>query len=332
MYINTYQGQKVSDNRADIWRLQAQLDNQGLIDALKQEDAGIRRRAAAALRAIGATDAVEALRRALVNEEDPEVKAILAAALKDLSDMPEDVLTNDVEISDSLVQVNNLIDMLKSDEPAQIIDAAHQLGELGDKIAVEPLVVIFNSPKSSIEVKLSVAEALLKLDGAPVEVALLAALRHNDWHIRRNGAAILGQLKAEWAVEPLSHALRDAHSTVRRTARAALQRIGTPEAVDALHRRPSQTQPLDQPKPRPKPRPSSPNIPETIPSAPRDGLLNRLRAQQEAYRKDEEASQSDVPVGKHQRPTKPLDPNVVQDYLDQQQPSSDEDNPDETNN
>lgn len=323
----------MSDNKSDLWRLQAQLDNQGLIDALKQEDAGIRRRAAAALRAVGAKNAVPHLRTALINEQDPEVKAILAAALEDLSDMSEDVLTEDVEIGENLVQVNKLIDMLQSEDTGQIIDAAQQLGDIGDQIAVEPLVLVFNSPKSSIEVKLAVAEALLKLDGAPVEVALLAALRHNDWHIRRNGAAILGQLKAEWAVEPLSNALRDAHSTVRRTARAALQRIGTPEAVDALHRRPSQTQKLDQPKPRPKPRPSTSNAPETIPSAPRDGLLNRLQAQQRAYAQDQKVHEDESVAG-HQRPTKPLDPNVVQDYLDNKQDESDGDNPspDETAN
>lgn len=305
----------MSDNRSDLWRLQAQLDNQGLIDALNQEDAGIRRRAAAALRAIGAKDAVDALRRALASERDPEVKAIIASALQDLSDMSEEPLAENVEISESLVQTNKLIDMLKSEDPGQIIDAAHQLGDVGDKIAVEPLVMVFNSPRSSIEVKLAVAEALLKLDGAPVEVALLAALRHTDWHIRRNGAAILGQLKAEWAIEPLSNALRDNHSTVRRTARAALQRIGTKEALDALHRRPSQTQPLDKPKARLKSRQSSSDAPETIPSAPRDGLLNRLRAQQEAYRRQEETHQ-DANAPDHQSPTKPLDPGVVKDYLD----------------
>lgn len=320
----------MSDNRSDIWRLQAQLDNQGLIDALKQTDAGIRRRAAAALRAIGAKDAVPALRLALANEQDPSVKSVLAAALQDLSDTEEDIPTDDSDITDTVAHVNKLIDMLHSKDPVQIIDAAQQLGEIGDKIAVEPLVMVFNSPKSSIEVKLTVAEALLKLDGAPVEVALLAALRHNDWHIRRNGAAILGQLKAGWAVEPLSQALRDSHSTVRRTARAALQRIGTHEAIEALHRRPSQTQPLDPPKARQKPRPN-PDTPETIPSAPRDGLLNRLRAQQQAYEAEEKAREENEELGAHQRPTKPLDPGVIKDYLDQkQEDSSDSDTPDES--
>jgi HEAT repeat protein len=268
----------VSDNKSDVWRLHAQLDSQGLIDALKQEDAGIRRRAAAGLRALGAQDALAAIREALIDEQDPAVKEVLASALEHISDQDEAELTDTVEFSDTLVHVNSLIDMLNNDNPDQLIDAAQQLGDYGDPIAVEPLVLIFNSPKSSMQVKLAVAEALLKLDGAPVEVALLAALRHTDWHIRRNGAAILGQLKAEWAAEPLSRALRDSHSTVRRTARAALQRIGTDEALRALHQSVNQTAQVAPSKPRPRPKSSSAQA-ETIPSAPRDGLLNRLKAQ-----------------------------------------------------
>lgn len=295
----------MNDNNSNIWRLQSQFDIQGLIDALKEEETSIRRRAAAALRAIGDKNAVPALRVALINEQDPEVRAILASALDTLSDTNEEILTKDIEQPESLVQVNNLIDMLDSDVPEQVIDAAHQLGDLGDQIAVEPLVLIFNNMKSSMQVKLAVAEALLKLEGAPVEVALLAALRHTDWHIRRNGAAILGQLQAEWAVEPLSKAMQDPHSTVRRTARAALQRIATPEAVNALNSRPEAPSQTPAQKPRRKP---SVGGTETIPSAPRDGLLNRLQAQQQAHEQNDDET---AELARHLQPTKPLDPSVL---------------------
>lgn len=301
----------MSDNKSDIWRLQAQFDIQGLIDALKQDDHGIRKRAGAALRAIGAKEAVPAIRVALINEQDPDVRSILASALDTLSDTNEDVLTANIEPTENLLQINKLIEMLESDDPEQVVDAAQQLGEIGDQIAVEPLVLVFNDMKSSMQVKLSVAEALLKLDGAPVEVALLAALRHTDWHIRRNGAAILGQLKAEWSVEPLAKAQSDPHSIVRRTARAALQRIGTPEALEALRHRPDITsKPPSEPR---RPRPTSSQ--ETIPSAPRDGLLNRLAQQQSQHQPEakDDASLSQVDdIAKHLQPTKPLDPSVVE--------------------
>ncbi len=311
----------MSDNKSDSWRLQAQFDSQGLINALKQEDAGIRRRAAAALRALGAKDALPEIRNALVNEQDPAVREVLASALDHLSDTNEDALTANVAVSDNLKQVNHLIDMLQSDEPDQVIDAAHQLGEIGDQMAVEPLVLIFNSVNSSIQIKLAVAEALLKLEGAPVEVALLAALRHTDWHIRRNGAAILGQLQAEWAVDPLAQALRDPHTNVRRTARAALQRIGTANALNALRRGVNQPV-VSQPKPRPRPKSSS-TQPETIPSAPRDGLLNRLRAQQEAHEAHQEESDD---VETYQKPTQRLDPNVINKFLSKKNNETKSDN------
>jgi HEAT repeat protein len=203
--------------------------------------------------------------------------------------------------------------MLESDDSEQVSDAAQQLGEIGDQIAVEPLVMLFNDMKSSMQVKLAVAEALLKLEGAPVEVALLAALRHNDWHIRRNGAAILGQLKAEWAVEPLSKALSDPHTTVRRTARAALQRIGTSEAMEIIRRRSSN---LPKSASEAPPSRSTTSSQETIPSAPRDGLLNRLREQNEQQPVNDTAdtNTSEVSdVAKHLQPTKPLDPKVVEE-------------------
>jgi HEAT repeat protein len=318
----------VSDNKSDIWRLQAQFDIQGLIDALKQEDHGIRKRAAAALRAIGAKEAVPAIRVALINEQDPDVRAILASALDTLSDMNEDVLTAHIEPTERLQQINKLIEMVESDDPEQIVDAAQQLGEIGDQIAVEPLVLVFNNMKSSMQVKLAVAEALLKLEGAPVEVVLLAALRHNDWHIRRNGAAILGQLKAEWSVEPLAKALRDPHSIVRRTARAALQRIDTPEALEILHRRPDMAQKPPSESYRPRATTSSQ---ETIPAAPRDGLLNRLQ-QQKQQRAEEAAQPAQADdIAKHLQPTKPLDPDVVEriERLRQEKLLSDKENTDD---
>jgi len=75
---------------------------------------------------------------------------------------------------------------------------------------------------------------LLKLESAPVEVALLGALRSSEWQVRRNSAAILGQLRAGWAVEPLAKAMFDGNEIVRKTAYAALKRINTPQAQRAI--------------------------------------------------------------------------------------------------
>ena len=228
---------------SDIWRLQSQFDNEGLIRALSHESPDIRRRAAVALRTIGAADAVPALRQALDKEHDPNTRQAMLLALETLSEeAPQATAAQPTakprmsQLGTDPAELGRLLAQLESAQPDELVSAALRLGEMGDKTAAEPLVVLFTSPKTSGEIKLAVAEALLKLNSAPVEVALLASLRHTHPDVRRKGAAILGHLKAEWAVQPLGEALRDPVQIVRRTARAALKNIGTPEARKILAR------------------------------------------------------------------------------------------------
>jgi HEAT repeat protein len=226
----------VSDNKPDNWQIESKLDIDGLMRALASDNKDIRRRAAAALRTIGAAKALPALKTAYQEEEDAQTRHTIATAIEMLAiearKQGETLGTSDT--GETLSPFKHLLQLLQSDDAEQVVDAAHQLGELGNKMAVDALIMVFNDQKHSIHVRLAVAEALLKLESAPVEVALLANLRHPDWHIRRNGAAILGQLKAEWAIQPLARALNDPHQVVRRTALAALKHIGTPESRKAL--------------------------------------------------------------------------------------------------
>ena len=228
----------MSDFRPDIWRLQAQLDTEGLIEALGNTDADIRKRAAVALRALGAIDAISILKKLLESESDPDVRAHFVSALESLQEEANKQNVEAKKVVDTGMlnagKLQDLIEKLNSDDESIVIDSAKKLAELKDKQAVEPLIVLFKDPTVSIKVRLAIAEALLKLESAPVEVALLGALRSPEWRIRRNGAAILGQLRADWAVEPLSKALEDEHEHVRRTAYAALRYIATPEAQDAV--------------------------------------------------------------------------------------------------
>lgn len=229
-------------SKQDFWKMQSELDIQGLINALSSEDKLFRRRAVVALRGMNAINAIPALQKAHQEEEDPETSMIIATAIEMLKDSPGGAAGYNADTPQvSLVQ--RLITQVKSGNPEQVANAAHKLGEMGEKIAVEPLILEFSKSSHTIHVRLAIAEALLKLESAPVEVALLANLRHSDWHIRRNGAAILGQLQAEWAIGPLSKSLKDPHPVVRRTALAALKHIGTPESRRALAQfSPSQTQ------------------------------------------------------------------------------------------
>src|SRR5205085_1193591 len=80
----------VADLNFDIWRMQAQGDVHGLINLLRHASPDIRRRAATALRAVGATTAIPALQTALVTEADATVRTILVSALDDLFKQTQD--------------------------------------------------------------------------------------------------------------------------------------------------------------------------------------------------------------------------------------------------
>lgn len=325
----------MSEYKPDIWKLQAQFDIQGLVNALSRDDPGIRRRAAAALRRIEAQEALPALRAAFAAEDDPDVRAAIASALEFLGDETDREIEAANQPSMEQTMVNRLVKQLRSESPKQVMDAAKQLGEIGDKIAVEPLVLIFNDASMSIEIRLAVAESLLKLESAPVEVALLANLRHADWHIRRNGAAILGHLKAEWAIKPLARALRDPNEVVRRTARAALRNIGTPESRKLLAKIGSTgTRNRSPMKPTHGGNPDNDagrNPPDKS-DAPMSGLLGRIHQEEaanaELERQADHTKQlstqplSDLdddaynqkPPTTHSRQTRPLDPKMIEEF------------------
>lgn len=222
----------MSEFQPDIWRLQAKSDIRGLIEALKHSSPAVRRRAAAALRALGASSAIPALQIALVKERITDVRTAFILTLDAL--FQQEIEEDSDSPADQYNRVVRLIAQLNSRQPERIIYAARRLGELKEKIAAEALVLVFHNTDLPGRVRLAAAEALLALESAPIEVALLGALRSADWRVRRNAAAVLGQLGAEWAVEPLRAAMSDSTELVRRTAQAALKRIGTPEALIAL--------------------------------------------------------------------------------------------------
>jgi hypothetical protein len=227
----------VADLNLDIWRMQAQGDVNGLLNLLHYPTPDVRRRAIMALRTMGATGAIPALQTALITEKDTPLRALLLAALDDLLKLTLD--NDDKEALERQHKIANWIAQLSSPNAEHVIRAAQNLADLQAKIAVETLVLVFRNPNLLPRVRLAAAEALLKLESAPVEVTLLAALRNPDWRTRRNAAGVLGQLHADWAVEALAAALHDPQEVVRRTAYAALKRLDTPEARRATEMRPS---------------------------------------------------------------------------------------------
>lgn len=216
------------NTRPNIWQLQSRHDIPALVSSLDHIDPDVRRRAAQALQALDVVQAVPALKTALQQETDTHTREILNGVLQVLDHR------TDVESLIQAQDTDHLMQVLRSRRPENVIAAARALGKIGDRAAVEPLVILFHDPSSSPRVRLAAADALLELKSAPAVVTLLGALRRNSPQVRCNAAAVLGQIQATWAVEPLVEALDDPHTMVRRSAAVALRRIGTPEAITAL--------------------------------------------------------------------------------------------------
>jgi HEAT repeat protein len=219
----------VTDQRPNIWQLQAQGNSKGLIEALQNPDAEVRKRAAAALRVLGAAEALPALRRTMETEVDAGMRAHLQDVIDSLlAEQPDDPMPQ------MSAATRELVNHLKSSDPAVIVKAAFELGRLKDKTAVEALVLLFHNTQLPAKARLTAAEALIELESAPAVVTLLAALKSKNWQTRRNAVAVLGQLRADWAVERLAERLRDEQEIVVRTAHAALKRINNEPARAAL--------------------------------------------------------------------------------------------------
>ncbi len=227
----------LNDSIPNIWLMQTQRDSESLIAALRHPDPKVRRAAAVSLRIIGAEDATAHLREHLTSEPDPRVRVALMAALDHLDPRLTDTGSLINRKGKPQTRVERLIEHLTGNQPEAAIQAARALGEAGDKVAVPPLVIVFRNKRLQPAVRLAAAEALLVMNSAPAEVTLLAALRNEKWQLRRNGAAILGQLQATWAVEPLGAALHDENRQVAKTALAALRRIGTTNALEEIEKR-----------------------------------------------------------------------------------------------
>jgi len=212
----------------NIWQLQSRRDLAGLVEALRHADPDVRRRAAAALRTLDAAETVDALKEALRVELDWDAQASLTAAIQHL--------THDSTLTVLIEQGNitALIGLLYSPEPEDVLAAIEGLVEVGDRLAVEPLVVLFHNDTQPDEIRYAVAEALIKLKSAPAVVTLLAALRRENPQVRLNAARVLGEIRARWATRGLIEQLDDADPEVRKAVEHALEQIGTPTALRAL--------------------------------------------------------------------------------------------------
>lgn len=218
----------MASNRPNIWKLQADRDVSGLQNALQYPEPELRKRAAAALRVIGTAPAIVALERALIREENVQVREHIDVALSYFS--RGTIIQEFIKMKN----VAGLVEMLHSPRQQEVMQAIQALGDIGDRIATEGLVIVFRNPLLADDIRLAAAEALLKLENAPAVIALLGALQKDNWQSRHNAVIVLGQLKATWATKPLINALNDSHAKVRKSAAWALRQINTSETQQAL--------------------------------------------------------------------------------------------------
>lgn len=215
--------------RSNIWQMQARRDIRGLVEALSIADERVRLRAVMALRSLEAVEALPALRAMKNQEQNIAIRDALTEALRFLDKDAAPDGQSGLQIRDAL------LNDLNSDDPNKVLAAIPKVIKIHDRTIIEHLVRIFRQRSLPPRVRLAAADALLELKSAPASASLLGALRKPEWQARRNAAAVLGQLNADWAVPPLVNvAMNDANMTVRKTAVAALKRINTTEAIQAL--------------------------------------------------------------------------------------------------
>jgi HEAT repeat protein len=120
--------------------------------------------------------------------------------------------------------VNHLLLSL-DDEDAKVADnVIFALGELGDQKAVPPLIKVLNHSKSD-RLRKSAAKALGLLGSKEAVDSLISALNDPDFKVRKSAARSLGQLGDKKAIPALKKAMQDPDFTVDKYVDDALDRL-----------------------------------------------------------------------------------------------------------
>jgi HEAT repeat protein len=220
----------MDDHSFEIWRLQLNKNIPALIKLCSHPVASVRRRAVVSLRALNASSALPDLMKLLVRESEPDIRDVINTTINHLVNFEATG-----EVPERYRRVVRLIGRLATNREEHIIPAIQELGDLGDLMAVEALMLVFGDRSYTHRTRLVAADALIKLKSAPMEVTLLTAIRNmENTRLRRTAAAVMGQLNADWATGALIIALNDPEEIVRVTAKAALEAIGNDEAMAAV--------------------------------------------------------------------------------------------------
>ncbi|MBE7446104.1 MAG: HEAT repeat domain-containing protein [Planctomycetia bacterium] len=169
----------------------------------------------------------------LIKIKDPSVVDVLIHAI---SDKDEGVR---IEIVQALGEIGDeravkpLVNAMHDESLAVREKAAKALGKLGKREA-EGVLISALSSNTDLSVISAVIEALGQIGDTMAVDPLITFMTHKESIIRENTAAALGKLRDSRAVEPLVAALNDQQERVRWYAADSLGKIGNPICVDSL--------------------------------------------------------------------------------------------------
>ena len=188
----------------------------GLVGALADPDAQVRRAAVDALAGQQDRRAVSAL-IGVLRDPDAEVRASAVHALGRLGDR---------------AAVEPLVARLRDDNAEVRAAAADALGEMEDARAAGGLGAALSD--ESEEVRQNAASALSRMKDPAAVPALTAALADRSPEVRQTAAHALGELDQRSAVPALARLVRDPSAEVRKSAVGALAEIGDPSSADEI--------------------------------------------------------------------------------------------------
>ncbi|MBN8591630.1 MAG: HEAT repeat domain-containing protein [Anaerolineae bacterium] len=120
--------------------------------------------------------------------------------------------------------VPGLLDALTDEDTRIRLAACKVLGEIGSPSAVPTLLKLLNKEADG-DLRWAATQALSKMGDAAAP-GLIAALKDEDWKVRRSAADALWGLREPSAVEALAEAMTDRNDVVRQAATGAMEQMG----------------------------------------------------------------------------------------------------------
>jgi HEAT repeat protein len=219
---------------------------QALQEQLHHPESNMRSQAVLALSRLDDTDALDMLIQALRAEIDLHIREDITWAL----------------VSQGTAATQPLIHLLRDEDPVVRHQAAHSLGKVGDKNAVDALIGVLQDDDNAVRLKAvfalgqigddraipalvglldhdheelqSTLAGVLEGFGAAAVPLLSSALQHEHWQVRERAANVLGLIGEPATLSALAEALHDDYWQVRFAVVTALGSLGSVGAQSAL--------------------------------------------------------------------------------------------------